>query len=57
MSDEKTLDTSPSIILCRRCGRRLKKSDAQEIGFGPICKKKMEICNQPRLFTVKKYSK
>ena len=27
---------------CCRCGRKLRTAEAQELGFGPVCYKKMK---------------
>lgn len=35
---------------CLRCGRKLKNPEAREVGYGMICKRKLQIDNVKRLF-------
>lgn len=37
---------------CLRCGRKLKNPTAREIGYGPVCEKKMRAENTARLFDI-----
>lgn len=38
------------ILVCRRCGRRLKTDEAKERGMGKICWEKSQNKDKPRLF-------
>ena len=35
---------------CLRCGRKLKNEEAQKLGYGPICIKKIPKKQENRLF-------
>lgn len=39
---EMEVATVPTIINCKRCGRRLSNSKSLERGYGPICWKKSQ---------------
>ena len=39
--------------ICRRCGRRLKSLDSQNLGMGPVCYTKwLEENGQKKLFQI-----
>ena len=39
--------------ICRRCGRRLKSLDSQNLGMGPVCYAKwLEESSQKKLFQI-----
>lgn len=43
---------------CRRCGRRLTSELSREIGYGPVCFKKVQVLNKRNsLFRIKKPEK
>ena len=52
---DKVTDRSQEVILCRRCGRRLKTDEAKERGMGKICWEKAHTSPTIKpLFEVKK---
>ena len=52
MGDQNTVRAQTEIVLCRRCGRRLKTEEAKQRGMGKICWEKSHTSSSKRLFEV-----
>lgn len=55
MANINTQDSHRISKNCKRCGRKLKKPESRELGYGNICYKRMIIEQEhQRLFTLEK---
>lgn len=52
MGNQDTVREQAEIVLCRRCGRRLKTEEAKQRGMGKICWEKSHTSSSKRLFEV-----
>lgn len=52
MGDKDTVRAQTEIVLCRRCGRRLKTEEAKQRGMGKTCWEKSRTSSSKRLFEV-----
>lgn len=52
MGDQNTVRAQTEIVLCRRCGRRLKTEEAKQRGMGKTCWEKSRTSSSKRLFEV-----
>lgn len=52
MDNQDTVRAQTEIVLCRRCGRRLKTEEAKQRGMGKICWEKSHTSSSKRLFEV-----
>ena len=52
MDDQDKVLAQAEIVLCRRCGRRLKTEEAEQRGMGKICWEKSHTSSSKRLFEV-----
>ena len=52
MYDQDKVLAQAEIVLCRRCGRRLKTEEAKQRGMGKTCWEKSHTSSSKRLFEV-----
>ena len=52
MGDQDTVRAQTEIVLCRRCGRRLKTKEAKQRGMGNTCWEKSRTSSSKRLLEV-----